>query len=95
MNRVGLVAKPPSLDAPAAQHNQVLRDRPFPGAESPSRSRQDFDIDRWEPGNERPEKHPEPYRGIFYEPPYSIWEAAVGFTVIVIGRLLYLLLSGQ
>ena len=36
----------------------------------------------------------EEYRGIFYEPPYSIWQAAVGFIVIAIGRLLYLWLWG-
>jgi hypothetical protein len=47
------------------------------------------------PGIERPEEHPELYRGIFYEPPYSIWEAAVGFIVIVFGRLLCLLLWEQ
>jgi hypothetical protein len=37
----------------------------------------------------------EEYRGIFYEPPYSIWQAAVGFIVIAIGRLLYLWLWGD
>jgi hypothetical protein len=42
---------------------------------------------RWESGRE-PEEDPELYRGSLYEPPYSIWEAAVGFTVIVIGGLL-------
>jgi hypothetical protein len=30
----------------------------------------------------------ESYRGIFYEPPYSIWQAALSFGVIAIGRLL-------
>jgi hypothetical protein len=43
---------------------------------------------RWGPGRERREEDPALYRGSFYEPPYSIWEAAVGFTVIVIGSLL-------
>ena len=38
---------------------------------------------------------PEPYRGTLYEPPYSIGEAAVGFTVIVIGSLLSRWLWGQ
>jgi hypothetical protein len=46
---------------------------------------------------ERPvsEQHPEPYRGIFHEPPYSIWQASVGLTIIMLGRLLWLSLSGQ
>jgi len=50
---------------------------------------------RWEPGKERPEEDPELNRGSLYEPPYSIWEAAVGFTVIMVGRLLYRWLWGQ
>jgi hypothetical protein len=50
---------------------------------------------RWESGRERPEEDPELYRGSFYEPPYSIWEAAVGFTVIAIGRLLCRWLWGE
>ena len=79
----------------AAQHNQAQRDRPFPGAESPNQSWQDSDMGRWEPGRERPEEGPELYRGSLYEPPYSIWEAAVGFTVIMVGRLLCRWLWGQ
>jgi hypothetical protein len=50
---------------------------------------------RREPGRERHEEDPELYRGSLYEPPYSIWEAAVGFTVIVIGSLLSGWLWGQ
>jgi hypothetical protein len=87
--------EPSSGVATAAQHNQVQRDRPFPGAESPNRSGQDADMGRWEPGRERPEEDPELYRGSLYEPPYSIGEAAVGFTVIVIGSLLSRWLWGQ
>ena len=81
--------------ATAAQHKQAHRDRPSPGAESPNRSGQDSDMGRWEPGRERPEEDPELYRGSLYEPPYSIREAAVGFTVIVIGSLLFRWLWGQ
>jgi hypothetical protein len=79
--------------ATAAQHNQAQRDRPF-RAESPNRSGQDSDMGRWESGRE-PEEDPELYRGSLYEPPYSIWEAAVGFTVIVIGGLLSRWFWGQ
>ena len=50
---------------------------------------------RWEPGRERPEEDPELYRGILYEPQYSIWEAAAGFTVITIGSLLCRWLWGE
>jgi len=50
-------------------------------AESPNRSGQDSDMGL--------------YRGSLYEPPYSIGEAAVGFTVIVIGSLLSRWLWGQ
>ena len=50
-------------------------------AESPDRSGQD------EEGFEA--EQPGLNRRIFYEPPYSIWEPAVGFTVIVVGSLLY------
>ena len=79
--------------ATAAKHNQAQRDRPF-RAESPSRSGQDSDMGRWESGGERPED-PELYRASLYEPPYSIWEAAVGFTVIVVGGLLSRWFWGQ
>jgi hypothetical protein len=81
--------------ATATQHNQAQRDRPFPGAENSNRSGQDADMGRREPGRERHEEDPELYRGSLYEPPYSIWEAAVGFTVIVIGSLLSGWLWGQ
>jgi hypothetical protein len=93
--RKGAAGWEPFGVATAAQHNQAQRDRPFPGAESPNRSGQGSDMGRWEPGRERPEEDPELYRGSFYEPPYSIWEAAIGFTVIVIGRLLCRWLWGQ
>jgi hypothetical protein len=72
--------------ATAAQHTQAQRDCPL-RAESPNRSGQDSDMGRWESGRE-PEEDPELYRGSLYEPPYSIWEAAVGFTVMLIGGLL-------
>jgi hypothetical protein len=67
--------------ATATQHNHAQRDRTFPSAESPNRSGQDSDMGL--------------YRGSLYEPPYSIGEAAVGFAVIVIGRLLSRWLWGQ
>jgi hypothetical protein len=35
------------------------------------------------------------YRGTLYEPPYSITDAAVGFTVTVIGSLVWRWLWGQ
>jgi hypothetical protein len=79
--------------ATAAQHNQAQRDRPF-RAESPNRSGQASDMSRWESGRQ-PEEDPELYRGSLYEPPYSIWEAAVGSTGIVIGSLLFRWLWGQ
>jgi hypothetical protein len=52
-------------------------------------------MDNWESRRKRAEKDRELYRGIFYEPPYSIWQAAVGFIVIAIGRLLYRWLWGD
>ena len=94
-DREGAPGWEPSGVATAAQHNQAERDRPFPSAESPNRSGQDSDMGRWEPGRERPEEDPELYRGSFYEPPYSIWEAAVGFTVITIGSVLCRWLWGE
>lgn len=93
--REGASGWEPSGVATAAQHNQAHRDHPFPGAESPHRSGQDSDMGRWEPGRERPEEDPELHRGGFYELPYSIWEAAVGFTVIAIGRLFCRWLWGE
>ena len=92
---VGASGWEPSGVVTAAQHNQAHRDRPFPGAESPNQSWQDSDMGRWEPGRERPEEGPELYRGSLYELPYSIWEAAVAFTVIMVGRLLCRWLWGQ
>ncbi len=80
--------------ATAAQHNQAQRERPF-GAESPYRSGKESHMGRWESGRDCPEEDPELYRGSLYEPPYSIREAALGFTVIVIGRLLSQWLWGQ
>jgi len=48
---------------------------------------------------ESPRKRAEPerrlYRGIFYEPPYSIWQAAVSLVVLAIGRLLYRWFRGK
>ena len=43
----------------------------------------------------RADEERELYRGIFYEPPYSIWQAAVGLIVIAIGRLLYRWVLGR
>ena len=74
------------MNATTALHNQAQRDRPI-RAESP--------MGRWESGREHPGEDPEPYRGSLYEPPYSIGEAAVGFTVLVIGSLLFRWLWGQ
>ena len=73
--RVGVITKPPA--------GRTWR------AESPDRSRQDADTGTWEPDRERFEaEQPGLNQRIFYEPPYSIWESAVGLTVIVIGGLL-------
>jgi hypothetical protein len=47
-------------------------------------------MDNWESRRKRAEEGRDLYRGSFYEPPYSIWEAAVVFIVIAIGELLYL-----
>jgi hypothetical protein len=52
-------------------------------------------MDKWAPRREHPEEDWELYRDIFYEPPYSIWQATVGFIVIAIGGLLYLWLWGD
>src|SRR5260370_38892469 len=83
-DREGASGWEPAGVATAAQHNQAQRDRPFPGAESPNRSGQHSDMGRWEPGRERPEEDPQLDRGSFDEPPYSIWQTPVGFTVIAI-----------
>jgi hypothetical protein len=37
---------------------------------------------------ERAAEDRESYRGIFYEPPYSLWQAAAGVSILAIGRLL-------
>jgi hypothetical protein len=48
-------------------------------------------MDKWETPREHSEEDLELYREIiFYEPPYSIWQATVGFIIIAIGGLLYL-----
>ena len=90
--REGASGWEPSGVATAAQHKQAQRDRPSPGAESPNRSGQDSDM-----GGSPAESAPRRirYRGILYEPPYSIWEAAAGFTVITIGSLLCRWLWGE
>ncbi len=54
---------------------------------------QDADTGTWEIGSER-SGNPETYRGILYEPPYSIWDAAVSFTLTVIGSLMWQWLCG-
>jgi hypothetical protein len=58
-------------------------------------SGQELDMDNWEFRRKRAEEDRELYRGSFYEPPYSIWQAAVGFIVIAIGRLLYWWIWGE
>ena len=52
-------------------------------------------MDNWDSRRKRAEEDRELYQGIFYEPPYSIWQAAVSFIVIAIGELLYLWLWGE
>ena len=52
-------------------------------------------MDKWEPRRKLAEQEREAYRGSFYEPPYSIWQAAVSFIVIAIGRLLYWCFWGE
>jgi len=47
-------------------------------------------MDQWRSRRKHAEDDRELYRGIFYEPPYSIWQAAVSFIVMAIGKLLYL-----
>jgi hypothetical protein len=47
-------------------------------------------MDKWELNRKRSEGDGELYRGILYELPYSIRQAAVGLFVIALGRLLYL-----
>ncbi len=47
-------------------------------------------MDKWEPPGKRAlEDDLDLYQEIFYEPPYSIWQAAVGLIVLAIGRPLY------
>ncbi|HXB03847.1 MAG TPA: hypothetical protein VNY77_03140 [Candidatus Angelobacter sp.] len=56
----------------------------------------ELDMDKWEPPREHSEEDPELYREIiFYEPPYSIWQATVGVIVIAVSGLLYLWLWGD
>jgi hypothetical protein len=52
-------------------------------------------MDNWESRRKRAEEDRELYRGSFYEPLYSIWQAAVGFIVIASGRLLYWWIWGE
>jgi hypothetical protein len=52
-------------------------------------------MDNWDSRRKRAEEDRELYQGIFYEPPYSIGQAAVGCIVIAIGGLLYLWIWGQ
>ena len=52
-------------------------------------------MDKRESPRKRAEPEPGLYRGIFYEPPYSIWQAAVCLLVLAIGTLLYRWLTGQ
>ena len=49
----------------------------------------------WESRRKRAKEDRELYRGIFYEPPYSIWHAAVGLIVLAMGRLLYRWIWGE
>ena len=68
--------------------------RPYPMLRAGIDPGQDADTGKWEPGSQRSENS-ELYRGILYEPPYSIRDAAVGFTVTVIGSLVSQWLWGQ
>ena len=66
-----------------------------PGAESLNPSGQELDMDRWESRRKRGEEDRNLYRGIFYEPPYSIWQAVVVLSVMEICTLLYLWILGK
>ena len=48
-----------------------------------------------EPARSRSEQDREPHPDIFFEPPYSIRQAASGLLVIGICRLLYLWIWGE
>ena len=52
-------------------------------------------MDKWESRRKHAEKDRELYRGIFYEPPYSIGQAVAGFIVIAIAKLLYRWIWGE
>ena len=52
-------------------------------------------MNNWDSRRKRAGEDRELYQGIFYEPPYSIWQAAVGFIVIAIGGLLYRWIGGD
>jgi|HubBroStandDraft_6_1064221.scaffolds.fasta_scaffold1170914_1 hypothetical protein len=66
-----------------------------PCAESLNPSGRELDMDTWESRRKRGKKDRNLYRGIFYEPPYSIWQAAVVLIVIEICTLLYVWILGE
>ncbi len=66
-----------------------------PGAESLNPSGRELDMDQWESRRKRDEEERNLYRGIFYEPRYSIWQAVVVLGVMEICTLLYLWILGK
>ena len=66
-----------------------------PGAEGLSPSERGLDMDQRESRRKRGEEDRNLYRGIFYEPPYSIWPAVVVLSVMEICTLLSLWILGK
>ena len=66
-----------------------------PGAESLNPSGRELDMDKWESRRKRGEEDRNLYRGIFYEPPYSIWQAVVVLIVMEICTLWYVWILGK
>jgi hypothetical protein len=52
-------------------------------------------MDQWEFRTKRGQADRGLYRGILYEPPYSIWQAVVVLIVMEICTLLYLWIQGN
>ena len=52
-------------------------------------------MNNWDSRRKRAGEDRELYQGIFYEPPYSIWQAAVVLIVIEICTLLYVWILGE
>jgi hypothetical protein len=66
-----------------------------PDAESFDPSGRELDMDQWEFRTKRGQADRGLYRGILYEPPYSIWQAVVVLIVMEICTLLYLWIQGN